>query len=155
MGIRAGSGFPFFVVAIILHSLFLRTLRRQEPERLLETEEGKKALTKAEDKIVETVYHRIMTGIIAFIRKSIFEELKKSLAWPIYYAIDKMMEGHYFKLNKEDEKILTKAIDETVDDVANDLHIGENIENDTKEHLPDLAEVREETHREIRRLRRR
>lgn len=130
-------------------------LLTQEPERLLETEEGKKALAKAEDRIVETVYHRIMTGITAFVRKSIFEELKKSLAWPIYHAIDKMMEGHYFKLNKEDEKILTKAIDETVDDVANDLHIGENIENDIKEHLPDIQKVREETHREIRRLRHR
>lgn len=124
----------------------------QEPERLLETEEGKKALEKAEDKIVETVYHRIMTGIAAFVRKSIFEELKKSLVQPIYHAIDKMMEGHYFKLNKEDEKILTKAIDETVDNVTNDLHIGENIENDIKEHLPDIQKVREETHLEIRRL---
>ena len=127
----------------------------KEPERLLETEEGKKVLVRAEDRIVETVYHRIMTGITAFVRKSIFEELKQSLVQPIYHAIDKMMEGHYFKLNKEDEKILTKAIDETVDDVANDLHIGENIENDIKEHLPDIQKVREETHREIRRLRHR
>lgn len=60
-----------------------------------------------------------------------------------------------FKLNKEDEKILIKAIDETVDNVTSDLHIGENIENDIKEHLPDIQKVREETHREIRRLRHR
>ena len=123
----------------------------EEPELLLETEAGQQVLAKAEDRIVETVYHKIMTGITAFIQKSIFDELKRYLINPIYRAIDKMLEGHYFKLNKDDERILTEAIDETVDDVANYLRIGEKVESDIKEHLPDLDAVREETQAVMRR----
>ncbi len=77
--------------------------------------------------------------------------MKHYLINPVYRAIDKMLEGHYFKLNKDDERILTEAIDETVDDVTNYLHIGEKVESEIKDHLPDLDTVREETQAVMRR----
>lgn len=63
------------------------------------------------------------------IKKEIFYTLKEWLVEQIYRAIDEMMRGHYFKLNDNDKKILTGAIDRTVDRMVDVLDIGTKIED--------------------------
>ena len=87
----------------------------QDPARLLETEEGQQVLEEAKEEIVATVQKNLITNMLGFIKRVIFDTLKEWLIEPIYDAIDEMMRGHYFKLNDSDKRILTGAIDRTVD----------------------------------------
>ena len=87
----------------------------QDPARLLETEEGQQVLEEAKEEIVETVQKNLVSNMLGFIKREIFDTLKEWLVEPIYKAINEMMRGHWFQLNDNDKKILTGAIDRTVD----------------------------------------
>lgn len=99
-----------------------------EPERILETPEGQKVLEAAEKRITEKVFKKMMTSVMGFVQKYIFDELKRYLVRPVY-----------------------KAIDSSVDTVTSTLGIGNKVEEEIKNHLPDIQEVQEEVHQFIRR----
>ena len=123
----------------------------QDPARLLETEEGQQVLEEAKEEIVESVQKNLITNMIGFIKREIFDTLKEWLVEPIYRAIDEMMRGHWFQLNDNDKKILTGAINRTVDRMVDMLDIGSKIEDNVRENMPSENQIEQEVHREIRR----
>ena len=126
----------------------------QDPARLLETEEGQQVLEEAKEEIVETVQKNLISNMLGFIKREIFDTLKEWLVEPIYDAIDEMMRGHYFKLNDSDKRILTGAIDRTVDRLVDRLDIGSKIEENVRENMPSENQIEQEVHRAIRGRRR-
>lgn len=74
---------------------------------------------------------------------------------PLHRGIDEMMRGHYFKMNENDEQILKRAIDESVELVVDELGVGKNIKTSIQECLPDSVEVTKEVDNAIKRTRRR
>ena len=123
----------------------------QDPARLLETEEGQQVLEDAKEEIVESVQKSLITNMLGFIKREIFDTLKEWLVEPIYRAIDEMMREHWFKLNDNDKKILTGAINRTVDTMVDVLDIGSKIEDNIRENMPSENEIEQEVHRAIRR----
>ena len=113
------------------------------PEKLLETEVGKRVIQDAKDEIVQTVYQKLMHNIMGFVETYIFGTIKCHLVEPVYKAIDEMMYGHSFKLNDNDRKILQRAINSSVDEVTDEYSIGKRIEENVRENMPDLPEVEE------------
>ena len=81
--------------------------------------------------------------MLGFIKREIFDTLKEWLVEPIYKAIDEMMRGHWFQLNDNDKKILTGAIDRTVDRLVDKLDIGSKIE----ENMPSENQIEQEVQR--------
>jgi len=81
--------------------------------------------------------------MLGFIKREIFDTLKEWLVEPIYRAIDEMMRGHWFQLNDNDKKILTGAIDRTVDRLVDRLDIGSKIE----ENMPIENQIEQEVQR--------
>ena len=126
----------------------------QDPAKLLETEEGQQVLEEAKEEIVESVQKNIITNMLGFIKREIFDTLKEQLVEPIYDAIDEMMRGHYFKLNDSDKRILTGAIDRTVDRLVDRLDIGSKIEDNIRENMPSENQIEHEVQRAIRGRRR-
>ena len=126
----------------------------QDPTRLLETEEGQQVLEEAKEEIVESVQKNLITNMLGFIKREIFDTLKEWLVEPIYDAIDEMMRGHYFKLNDSDKRILTGAIDRTVDRLVDRLDIGSKIEDNIRENMPSENQIEHEVQRAIRGRRR-
>lgn len=126
----------------------------QDPARLLETEEGQQVLEEAKEEIVESVQKNLITNMLGFIKREIFDTLKEWLVEPIYDAIDEMMRGHYFKLNDSDKRILTGAIDRTVDRLVDRLDIGSKIEDNIRENMPSENQIEQEVQRAIRGRRR-
>ena len=126
----------------------------QDPARLLETEEGQQVLEEAKEEIVESVQKNLITNMLGFIKREIFDTLKERLVEPIYDAIDEMMRGHYFKLNDSDKRILTGAIDRTVDRLVDRLDIGSKIEDNIRENMPSENQIEHEVQRAIRGRRR-
>lgn len=45
--------------------------------------------------IVETVQKNLVSNMLGFIKREIFDTLKEWLVEPIYKAIDEMMRGHW------------------------------------------------------------
>ena len=125
----------------------------EEPERILETEAGQKALADAEDRIVAKVQKTLLQKMVSFIRTEVFDLLKEYLVQPLYKAIDDMMYGHSFKLNANDERILSRAIDKSVDTVVEVLDIEETIKEDMQRFMPTEEEIREEVERVLPRRR--
>ena len=123
----------------------------QDPARLLETEEGQQVLEVAKEEIVETVQKNLVSNMLGFIKKEIFDTLKEWLVEPIYKAIDEMMRGHWFQLNDNDKKILTGAIDRTVDRLVDKLDIGSKIEENVCENMPSENLIEQEVQRIYRR----
>ena len=123
----------------------------QDPARLLETEEGQQVLEEAKEEIVETVQKNLVSNMLGFIKKEIFDTLKEWLVEPIYKAIDEMMRGHWFQLNDNDKKILTGAIDRTVDRLVDKLDIGSKIEENVCENMPSENLIEQEVQRIYRR----
>ncbi len=119
----------------------------QDPARLLETEEGQQVLEEAKQEIVETVQKNLITNMLGFIKREIFDTLKEWLVDPIYRAIDEMMYGHSFKLNDNDKRILTGAIDRTVDRMVDILDIGSKIEDNVRENMPSENQIEQEVQR--------
>ena len=119
----------------------------QDPARLLETEEGQQVLEEAKEEIVETVQKNLVSNMLGFIKKEILDTLKEWLVEPIYDAIDEMMRGHYFKLNDSDKRILTGAIDRTVDRLVDKLDIGSKIEANVCENMPSENQIEQEVQR--------
>ena len=119
----------------------------QDPARLLETEEGQQVLEEAKEEIVETVQKNLISNMLGFIKREIFDTLKEWLVEPIYDAIDEMMRGHYFKLNDSDKRILTGAIDRTVDGLVDKLDIGSKIEENVCENMPSENQIEQEVQR--------
>ena len=119
----------------------------QDPARLLETEEGQQVLEEAKEEIVETVQKNLISNMLGFIKREIFDILKEWLVGPIYDAIDEMMRGHYFKLNDSDKRILTGAIDRTVDRLVDKLDIGSKIEENVCENMPSENQIEQEVQR--------
>lgn len=117
----------------------------------METEEGQQVLEEAKEEIVESVQKNLITNMIGFIKREIFDTLKEWLVEPIYRAIDEMMRGHWFQLNDNDKKILTGAINRTVDRMVDMLDIGSKIEDNVRENMPSENQIEQEVHREIRR----
>ena len=126
----------------------------QDPAKLLETEEGQQVLEEAKEEIVESVQKNLITNMLGFIKREIFDTLKEWLVEPIYDAIDEMMRGHYFKLNDSDKRILTGAIDRTVDRLVDRLDIGSKIEDNIRENMPSENQIEHEVQRAIRGRRR-
>ena len=126
----------------------------QDPAKLLETEEGQQVLEEAKEEIVESVQKNLITNMLGFIKREIFDTLKEWLVEPIYDAIDEMMRGHYFKLNDSDKRILTGAIDRTVDRLVDRLDIGSKIEDNIRENMPSENQIEHEVQRTIRGRRR-
>ena len=126
----------------------------QDPARLLETEEGQQVLEEAKQEIVESVQKNLVTNMLGFFKREIFDTLKEYLVAPIYRAIDEMMRGHYFKLNDSDKEILTGAIDRTVDRLGDMLDIGSKIEDNMRENMPSENQIEQEVQRAIRGRRR-
>ena len=126
----------------------------QDPAKLLETEEGQQVLEEAKEEIVESVQKNLITNMLGFIKREIFDTLKERLVEPIYDAIDEMMRGHYFKLNDSDKRILTGAIDRTVDRLVDRLDIGSKIEDNIRENMPSENQIEHEVQRAIRGRRR-
>ena len=96
----------------------------------------------------------LITNMLGFIKREIFDTLKEWLVEPIYDAIDEMMRGHYFKLNDSDKRILTGAIDRTVDRLVDRLDIGSKIEDNIRENMPSENQIEHEVQRVIRGRRR-
>ena len=119
----------------------------QDPARLLETEEGQQVLEEAKEEIVETVQKNLITNMLRFIKTDIFGTLKEWLVEPIYDAIDEMMRGHYFKLNDSDKRILTGAIERTVDRLVDWLDIGSKIEENIRRNMPSEDQIEQEVQR--------
>lgn len=119
----------------------------QDPARLLETEEGQQVLEEAKQEIVETVQKNLITNMLEFIKREIFDTLKEWLVDPIYRAIDEMMYGHSFKLNENDKRILTGAIDRTVDRMVDILDISSKIEDNVRENMPNENQIEQEVQR--------
>ena len=126
----------------------------QDPAKLLETEEGQQVLEEAKEEIVESVQKNLITNMLGFIKREIFDTLKEWLVEPIYDAIDEMMRGLYFKLNDSDKRILTGAIDRTVDQLVDRLDIGSKIEDNIRENMPSENQIEHEVQRAIRGRRR-
>ena len=84
---------------------------------------------------------------LGFIKREIFDTLKEWLVEPIYKAIDEMMRGHWFQLNDNDKKILTGAIDRTVDRLVDKLDIGSKIEENVCENMPSENQIEQEVQR--------
>lgn len=119
----------------------------QDPARLLETEEGQQVLEEAKEEIVETVQKNLVSNMLGFIKREIFDTLKEWLVEPIYKAINEMMRGHWFQLNDNDKKILTGAIDRTVDRLVDKLDIGSKIEENVCENMPSENQIEQEVQR--------
>ena len=119
----------------------------QDPARLLETEEGQQVLEEAKEEIVETVQKNLVSNMLGFIKREIFDTLKEWLVEPIYKAINEMMRGHWFQLNDNDKKILTGAIDRTVDRLIDKLDIGSKIEENVCENMPSENQIEQEVQR--------
>ena len=119
----------------------------QDPARLLETEEGQQVLEEAKEEIVETVQKNLVSNMLGFIKREIFDTLKEWLVEPIYKAIDEMMRGHWFQLNDNDKKILTGAIDRTVDRLVDKLDIGSKIEENVCENMASENQIEQEVQR--------
>ena len=119
----------------------------QDPARLLETEEGQQVLEEAKEEIVETVQKNLVSNMLGFIKREIFDTLKEWLVEPIYRAIDEMMRGHWFQLNDNDKKILIGAIDRTVDRLVDRLDIGSKIEENVRENIPSENQIEQEVQR--------
>ena len=126
----------------------------EEPEYLLETEAGQKWLADAEDRIVARVQQTFLQKMVAFIRTEVFDLLKEYLVQPLYKAIDDMMYGHSFKLNSDDEKILSRAIDKSVDTVVEVFDIEQTIKEDMQKFMPTEEAIRDEVSRTMPRRRR-
>lgn len=126
----------------------------QDPVKLLETEEGQQVLEEAKEEIVESVQKNLITNMLGFIKREIFDTLKEWLVEPIYDAIDEMMRVHYFKLKDSDKRILTGAIDRTVDRLVDMLDIGSKIEDNIRENMPSENQIEQEVQRVIRGRRR-
>ena len=126
----------------------------QDPARLLETGEGQQVLEEAKEEIVESVQKNLITKMLGFVKREIFDTLKEWLVEPIYDAIDEMMRGHYFKLNDSDKRILTGAIDRTVDRLVDRWDIGSKIEDNIRENMPSENQIEQEVQRAIRGRRR-
>ena len=105
---------------------------REYPEKIMETEAGQRALEDAKDEIVERVHTNFANKIMGFVERKIINKLKYMLVQPLYDAIDEMMRGHMFKLNEDDKRILSKAIDDTVDCAVKSLGIGENVKDEVE-----------------------
>ena len=123
----------------------------QDPTRLLETEEGQQVLEDAKEEIVESVQKSLITNMLGFIKREIFDTLKEWIVEPIYRAIDEIMREHWFKLNDNDKEILTGAINRTVDTMVDVLDIGSKIEDNIRENMPSENQIEQEVHRAIRR----
>ena len=119
----------------------------QDPARLLETEEGQQVLEEAKEEIAETVQKNLVSNMLGFIKREIFDTLKEWLVEPIYKAINEMMRGHWFQLNDNDKKILTGAIDRTVDRLVDKLDIGSKIEENVCENMPSENQIEQEVQR--------
>lgn len=128
-----------------------RKVLMEDPARLLDTDEGKKALENAKEEIAEKVQKNLFAKMLEFVKTEIFDTIKYYLVEPLYDAIDEMMYGHNFKLNDSDRRILTGAISKTVDTVVRVLHIGEKIEDSIMEHMPDQKDVQNEVQSQIKR----
>lgn len=126
----------------------------QDPTRLLQTEEGQQVLEEAKEEIVETVQKNLISNMLGFIRREIFDTLKEWLVEPIYRAIDEMMHGYLFRLNDNDKKILTGAINKTVDSLVDVLDIGSKIEDNVRENMPSENQIEQEVQRVFRGRRR-
>ena len=74
--------------------------------------------------------------MLGFVRTDIFDLLKEYLVDPLYKAIGDMMYEHSLRLNSDDEKLILKAIDESVDTVVEELDIGNIIQEDMKMYKP-------------------
>ena len=108
----------------------------EEPEYLLETEVGQKVLADAEERIVEKVQKSFFKKMLGFVRTDIFDLLKEYLVDPLYKAIGDMTYEHSLRLNSDDEKLILKAIDESVDTVVEELDIGNIIQEDMQMYKP-------------------
>ena len=65
-----------------------------------------------------------------------------------------MMRGHWFRLNDNDRKVLTSAINKTVDSLVDVLDIGSKIEDNARENMPSENQIEQEVQRVIRGRRR-
>ena len=126
-----------------------------DPDKLLETKEGQKALEKAENRIVEKVQNNIFQQFLGFVQKEIFDKLKRSLIEPIFQAINGMMYERGYYVCGEDKPFIQEAVYKAVDDVTSELHIGEGIRDMVKEEAKDVIPKREEVVSSVRRIRRR
>lgn len=123
----------------------------QEPERLLETEAGKKVIQDAKNEIIQTVYQKLMQNIMGFVENYIFGSIKRHLVEPLYKAIDEMMYGHSFKLNDNDRKILQHAIDSSVDEVTEEYRIRKQIEENIRDNMSCISTIEQEVQEQIQR----
>lgn len=121
------------------------------PEKLLETEAGKKMIQDTKNEIVQTVYQKITHNIMGFVDIYIFGSIKRHLVEPLYKAIDEMMYGHSFKLNDNDRKILQRAINSSVDEVTDEYSIGKRIEEKVRDNMPSITAIEKEVQEQIQR----
>lgn len=133
----------------------LEKLREQKryldtyPEKVLETEAGKKALETEKESIISKVYKFVEEWLYSRLKKKLFDALKKFLFEPICEHVGIIFESKGIKLEEKDKEWLEFNIGRAVDLTVEHSDIGSAIEDDIEQNLPSLSVVEKAVEEEM------